>query len=108
VVVTTAAAGRAEAEAAVHLDGGRVRDPDLEREPRAGPGLVEEALDQLGGDAAPAPLRMNRDVHQVPDVVVSRADEIADEALFVLGRETDPRRLGELQHEHRERPGRWK
>ena len=69
-------------------------------------GLVEEPLDQLGRDAAAAALRVDGDVHQVPDVVVAGADQVADQPLGVLGREADPRRLRELQDEHRQRPRR--
>ena len=81
VVVAAAVAGGAEAEALVHRDRRAVGDPDLEREagvgarpPRTGARISSVAMPcaaALGGDG---------DVHQVPDVGVARADQVADAA----------------------------
>ncbi len=54
----------------------------------------------------PAALRRHGDVHQVPDLVVARADEVAEQLVAIGRRQADPRGLGELEHEHRQRPRR--
>ena len=46
------------------------------------------------------------DVHHVPDRVVARAHEVADEPAVDQRRQADARRLGQLEHEHRQRPRR--
>ena len=48
----------------------------------------------------------HRDVHQVPDGVVARADQVADQLAVVERADADAGRLRELEHEHRQRPGR--
>ncbi len=43
------------------------------------PRLLEQARDQPTGDAGAAALRRDGDVHQVPDLVVAGADEVAEQ-----------------------------
>mgnify|MGYP003548448954 CR=1 FL=1 len=76
------------------------------REMIVGAGLVEEPPHEPRRDALAAALGRDRDVHQVPDVRISRADQVADQAALAGDREADPRGLRELEHEHRQRPGR--
>ena len=49
-------------------------------------------------------LGVDRHVHEVPDRVVARADQVADHLVALERRQADPDRLGELEHEHRQRP----
>ena len=63
------------------------------------------SISSVRDPAAPVP-GVDGDVHQVPDVGVARADEVAAEPGAVGGAEADPRRLRELEHEHRQRPRR--
>ena len=106
VVVAAAVAGAPKAEPLVHRDRAVVRGADLERVAGVGAGLVEQPLEQPPGDPLAAAVGADRDVHQVPDVRVARADQVAEQPLIGRGREADARRLRELEHEHRERPGR--
>ena len=53
-------------------------------------------------------LDVDGDVHDVPDGVVARADQVADESPVVERGEADAGGLGELEHEHGERPWRGK
>ena len=107
LVVAPPHAGGAEAEALIQRDRALVGGPHLERELRA---RVVDPLDQRrqqrGCDAAPAAARVDRDVHQVPDRVVARADQVADHRLGLERRQAHARGLGELEHEHRQRPRR--
>ena len=105
VVVAPPAARGLEPEALVEPDGRGVGGPHLQRVLLAvGIRDLEQALDQGAGDPlAPAPV-VDRHVHQVPDRVVARADEVAEHAPAVDGREADAGRLGQLEHEHRQRP----
>src|SRR4051794_41014934 len=106
VVVAGADAGGAEAEALVHADRAPVGDADLERERQRPPRLGDQPPHQLAGDAAAACLGGDGDVHQVPDLVVAGADHVAEEPPAGARGEADAGRLGELQHEHRQRPRR--
>ena len=45
-------------------------------------------------------------VHQVPDRVVARADQVADDPALAQRGQADARRLRQLEHEHRQRPRR--
>ena len=72
--------------------------------PRAG--LLEEPADQAAGDAGAAPVGRDRDVHQVPDLVVAGADQVAEQLVAGGRGEADAGGLGELEHEHRQRPRR--
>ena len=87
---------------AAALDG-----PHLQREARV---VVADALEQLEqqrrGDADAAHVGVDGDVHHVPDRVIARADQVADEAAVAARRQADAARLGELEHEHRQRPRR--
>ena len=103
-VVPAAHAGRAEAELLVQHDRARVRLAHLERDLRIVADPLEQRGDQRGGDAAAPAVRVDGDVHHVPDRVVARADEVADQLALDLRGEADARRLGQLEHEHRERP----
>ena len=51
-------------------------------------------------------VEVDGDVHDVPDRVVARADQVADQALLAHGGQADAGLLGELEHEHRQRPRR--
>ena len=84
-----------------------VGGPHLEREARA---VVADALEQLdqqrGGDADAAHVGIDGDVHHVPDRVVARADQVADQDAVAARGQAHPAGLGELEHEHRQRPRR--
>ena len=105
LVVAPAHPGGAEAEAVVERDRAVVGAADLERVLRV---RVVDALEQRGeqrrGDPVPAPVGVDGHVHDVPDRVVARADEVARELPVDERGEADPRRLGQLEHEHRQRP----
>ena len=80
VVVAGTDAGGAEAEAFVHADRAVVGDAHLERErqlaarpPRSG------RRSSCAGDAAAAVVGGDGDVHQVPDLVVAGADDVASQ-----------------------------
>src|SRR4051794_20522217 len=105
VVVARTDPGGAEAEAFVHADRALVGDADLERERQLPLRLGDQTPHQPPGDAAAAVLRRDGDVHQVPDLVVAGADDIAQQLVPGTGGEADPRRLGELEYEHRQGPG---
>ena len=74
--------------------------------------VVADALVQLGEQRRGEPLALlvdvDGDVHHVPDRVVARADQVADAAARrrATRRQADARLLGELEHEHRQRPRR--
>ena len=55
---------------------------------------------------AAALVGVDGDVHHVPDRVVARADQVADEPPVAARRQADAARLGQLEHEHRQRPRR--
>ena len=74
----------------VHRDRAVVGDAHLERVAVVAPGLVEHLLDHPPGDAAGGAVGVDRDVHQVPDVGVARADEEAGDP--VSGRRRQGRR----------------
>src|ERR1700691_2319406 len=94
------------------MDGDAVGPAYLEREA----GLaVTDALVQVGqqrrGDPLALLIVVDGYVHHVPDGVVARADQVREQAaLAAVGRaargEANARLLGELEHEHRERPRR--
>src|SRR3954453_9997962 len=105
VVVARADAGGAEPEALVHPDRAGVGPPDLELERQLPLRLGDQPPQQLPGDAGAAVLGRDGDVHQVPDLVVAGADHVAEHLVAGLGGEADPRGLGKLEHEHRQRPG---
>src|SRR4051794_32061436 len=69
-VVAAADAARAEAHALVEPDRVRVRDAHLERVAAAALARceLEEAVEQRGRDPAPAVLRVDGEVHDVPRV----------------------------------------
>src|SRR5215218_3040421 len=99
VVVATAVPRGPEPESLVHRDRGAVGGPHFQRVAAFGAGRLEELVDQLRRDPLTAPAGVYRDVHEVPDVSVARAHEIADEAVRVGCGEADPRRLREIEHE---------
>ena len=81
VVVAAAVPGGAEAEAsyipiAALLE---VRTSSVNR--ASGPACVEQVLHQLAWRFPPPALGGDRNVHQVPDVCVAGADQVADEAV---------------------------
>ena len=55
--------------------------------------LFEQAGDQPGGDVPTALGGVDGDVHDVPDAVVARAHEVADQRLVADRGEADPRGL---------------
>ena len=106
VLVVAAAQPRgAEALALVQVDGNLVGGPHLEREAGV---LVAHPLVQLGQQGRGQPLALvvgvDRHVHHVPDGVVAGADQVADQPLAFDGGQADARGLGQLEHEHRQRP----
>src|SRR5918997_4037301 len=106
VVVGAAAPGGAEVEALVQPYGGLVRGADLERVLLVRlVGHVEQPLEERAGDPLAEEGVVHRDVHDVPDGVVPRADQVADYLPVEERREADPRGLRQLEHEHRQRPG---
>ena len=107
LVVAPAHAGDAEAVALVERDRRLVGAAHLERElgarrRRAGRAAASSA------EAMPwrRSVGVDGDVHHVPDGVVARADRVARRAAVAERREAEAGRLGELEHEHRERPRR--
>ena len=68
--------------------------------------VAVDADHQRVGLASALLAEVNRDVHHVPDGVVARADQVGHEPPFRQRRQADPRLLGHLEHEHRERPRR--
>ena len=105
VVIAGTDAGRAEAEALVHVDRLAVGDPHLERERQLPAAPPRTAAAAAGRRRRRRGLRRDGDVHQVPDLVVAGADHVAEQLLAGAGREADPGGLGELEDEHRQRPG---
>ena len=96
-----------EAESLVERDGRLVRLADLERVLGARAiGPIEEPLEQRGRQPLAEHALVDRHVHQVPHRVVARADQVADDALVPDGGQADPRRLRQLENEHRQRPRR--
>ena len=73
---------------------------------RPPPRLLEQPVDQRGWRRRATAVGGDRDVHQVPDLVVARADQVAEQLVARPRREADARGLGELEHEHRQRPRR--
>ena len=65
-----------------------------------------ELAEQRRGDPLAAALGIDGDVHDVPDGLVARADQVPDEPPAADRGEADAGGLGELEHEHRQRPRR--
>jgi hypothetical protein len=94
------------------MDGDAVGAAYLQR--KAGLAVTDalvQVCQQRGGDTLALVLVVDGDVHHVPDGVIARADQVCEQAplaVLHLGarREADARLLGELEHEHRERPRR--
>src|SRR6185312_1387741 len=107
LVVAPAQAGGTEALAFVEVDRAEVGAAYLQREARV---LLADARVELGeqrrGHSAAAVIGVDGDVHDVPHGLVARADQVTGESPAADRGEADARGLGELQHEHRQRPRR--
>ena len=104
-VVAAADAGRLEAEPVVELERPVVGAAHLERELRLGVAYaLEQRLEHRGGDAAAAAVGVHGHVHDVPHEVVAAAHEVAGQLPLDLGDQAHAARLGQLEHEHRQRP----
>src|SRR5580692_1413590 len=86
LVVAAAHSGRAEALSFIEMDGDAVGPPYLQR--KAGLAVADALIqlrEQRRGDPLALMIAVDRDVHDVPDGVVARADQVADEALLAAG-----------------------